>query len=109
MFGPKTEIALQKRTETASGGTVSIAWSHVQFIEAVIRPFSEIEKQLYGREAVLTMKKCLIGYNEIADANRDYLDPESRMLIDGVEYGIESVEPVTGPGRHFRVILRKIE
>jgi hypothetical protein len=39
---------------------------------------------------------------------RQYLVAEGRILIDAVEYGIESVEDITGPGRHYKVILRKV-
>lgn len=109
MYGPKTTIVLQKATETPGGGTSSVTWSTVETItSARIRPFNAIEQQLYGRETVIIMKKIRIGYNDIASASRQYLVPESRIQIDSVNYDIESVEDSTGPGRHYKVILRRV-
>lgn len=110
MRGPKTEIILQKPTETDASGTTSVVWSNAERIsKAVIRPFSEDEKLLYGRDAVLTMKKCLIGYYDIAEVSRQYLTPEGKILIDSTEYDIESVEPYDGPGKHYKMMLRKVK
>ena len=109
MHGPKTEVVLQKATETDVAGTTSVEWSNVETIsEARIRPLSAEEKLLYAKDSAVETRKCRIGYNDIADANRQYLTASGRMLIDDVEYDIESVEDCTGPGRHYKVILRKL-
>lgn len=108
VFGPKTEITLQKPTETDASGSWSESWADVEAINAVIRPFTETERQIYGRDAVITMKKCYVDYNGISGANRQYLVPEGRILIDDVEYDIESAELFEGPGQHYKVILRKV-
>jgi hypothetical protein len=109
MHGPKTEVILQKGTETDVAGTTSVVWSNVETIpEARIRPFSADEKLLYGRDSIITMKKCRIGYHDIAEANRQYLTAEGKILIDDDEYDIESVEHFSGPGSHYKVILRKV-
>ena len=109
MHGPKTEVVLQKATETDVAGTTSVDWSNVESIsEARIRPLSAEEKLLYAKDSAVETRKCRIGYNDIAEANRQHLTATSKILIDDVEYDIESVEPVTGPGAHYRLILRKV-
>lgn len=109
MYGPKTEIVLQKPTRTDADGGYSYTWSNVETISSArIRPFSAEEKRLFGRDAVITMKKCHIAHNDIAEANRQYLVAKGRILIDSLDYDIQSVEPFTGPGRHYKVILRKV-
>ena len=40
--------------------------------------------------------------------SRQYLTAAGKILIEDVEYDIESVEDCTGPGRHYKVILRKL-
>jgi len=110
MHGPKVEIILQKATETDVAGTTSVEWSNVETIsKARLRPLSADERLIYAKDSTVVTRKCLIGYNDIAEVNRQYLTAKGKILIDDVEWDIESAEPVTGPGAHYKVILRRLE
>ena len=109
MLGQKTQITLQKRTETYSEGTPTVTYTDICSFDAVFTAVTGIEIQRYDKETVNKMYKLGFDYDAPGDNNISEVKERNRIRIGKRKFDIEWCHNPGNVNRYWILHIREFD